>query len=180
MFDGEFTGDWIHADGQWHPVIHDPTDLDPAEVCSGVDVALPGCPAGAGLAILLAGIQNAAVDDAGVIDRIVGYERLAAWAAAGQARALAELTTRRTATDPNELPYAVEEISLALSCSRIAAGAKVALALDLAQRLPRPWRPGSRAGSARPGPGSSPRAPPGSAPRTRPSSRPSSSSRPRR
>ncbi len=71
-----------------------------------------------------------------MLDRIVGYERLAAWAAAGQARALTELTTRRTATDPNSLPFAVEEVALALSCSRMAAGTKVTLSLDLAQRLP--------------------------------------------
>jgi len=36
----------------------------------------------------------------------------------------------------NELPYAVEEVALALSCSRIAAGSKLALATDLAGRLP--------------------------------------------
>jgi len=103
---------------------------------TGADVPIPGCPTGAGLAIMLAGIPNDRVPDATVLDRIVGYERLAAWAAAGQARALAELTRRRTATDPNELPYAAEEVSLALSCSRMAAGAKVNLALDLAGRLP--------------------------------------------
>ncbi|MDQ3715344.1 MAG: 13E12 repeat family protein, partial [Actinomycetota bacterium] len=136
MFEGEFTGDWVFADGEWHPEIYDPIDLDPAEIISGQDVPIPGCPTGAGLAILLAGFDDAQVPDAGVLDRIVGYERLAAWAAAGQARALADLTTRRTADDVNELPYAVEEVALALSCSRIAAGTKVDLALDLAQRLP--------------------------------------------
>ncbi|MGI8627446.1 MAG: hypothetical protein ACR2J5_12890, partial [Geodermatophilaceae bacterium] len=102
MFEGEYTGDWVYADGEWHQEIHDPIDLDPAEICSsGQEVPIDGCPTGAGLAILLAGITDTAVPDAGVLDRIVGYERLAAWAAAGQARALAELTTRRTATDPN-------------------------------------------------------------------------------
>ena len=136
MFEAEFTGNWVHADGEWHPEIHDPTDLDPAEITSGQDVPIDGCPTGAGLAILLAGNDNERVPDATVLDRIIGYERLAAWAAAGQARALAELTGRRIADDPNELPYAVEEVALALSCSRTAAGTKVALALDLAQRLP--------------------------------------------
>ncbi|MDQ3732812.1 MAG: hypothetical protein M3400_02225 [Actinomycetota bacterium] len=49
-------------------------------------------------------------------------------------RAVAELTTRRVAKGINELPFAVEEVALALSCSRTAAGTKVALALDLAER----------------------------------------------
>jgi len=138
MFEGEFTGDWVFADGEWHQEIHDPIDLDldPAQIVDGEPVPIPGCPTGAGLAILLAGTPAAGVPDAGVLDRIVGYERLSAWAAAGQARALAELTTRRTANDVNELPFAVEEVALALSCSRMAAGSKVALALDLALRLP--------------------------------------------
>jgi len=136
MFEGEFTGDWVFADGEWHPEIADPYDLDPSQVSSVVDVPIPGCPTGASLALLLAGVRDDIVTDAIVLDRIVGYERLAAWAAAGQARALAELTARRTADDPNELPFAVEEVSLALSCSRVAAGTKVNLALDLAQRLP--------------------------------------------
>jgi len=136
MFEDGFTGDWVHADGEWHPEIYDPIDLDPVELVCGATVPIPSCPTGAGLAIMLAGFDNVQVPDAGVLDRIVGFERLAAWAAAGQARALAELTTRRTAHDVNELPYAVEEVALALSCSRIAAGSKVALAIDLAGRLP--------------------------------------------
>jgi len=136
MFEGEFTGEWVFADGEWHPEIADPYDLEPSQVSSVVDVPLSGCPTGACLALMLAGVRDDIVTDAIVLDRIVGYERLAAWAAAGQARALAELTARRTADDPNELPFAVEEVALALSCSRVAAGTKVNLALDLAQRLP--------------------------------------------
>ena len=141
MFEGddapdEFTGDWVFANGEWHREIYDPIDLDPAELITGSTVPIPSCPAGAGLAIMLAGFDNTQIPDAAVLDRIVGFERLAAWAAAGQARALAELTRRRTATDPNELSYAVEEVSLALSCSRMAAGTKVNLALDLTGRLP--------------------------------------------
>ena len=141
MFEGdevadEYTGDWVFANGEWHREIYDPIDLDPAELVCGSTVPIPSCPTGAGLAIMLAGTPNTDTPDASVLDRIVGFERLAAWAAAGQARALAELSTRRTAADPNELPYAVEEVALALSCSRMAAGSKVALALDLAQRLP--------------------------------------------
>jgi len=27
MFEGEFTGDWVYADGEWHQEIHDPIDL---------------------------------------------------------------------------------------------------------------------------------------------------------
>ena len=137
MFEDEFTGDWVFADGEWHQEIYDPYELDPAAIVqTGADLPIPGCPTGAGLAIMLAGFDNTQVPDAGIVDRIVGFERLLAWAAAGQARALAGLTTRRTAHEVNELPYAVEEVALALSCSRIAAGSKLALATDLAGRLP--------------------------------------------
>ncbi len=100
------------------------------------ELPIASCPTGPGLAIMLAGTADRDTPDATVLDLSVGFERLAAWAAAGQARAVAELITRRTADDPNELPYAVEEVALALSCSRMAAGGKVALALDLAERLP--------------------------------------------
>ncbi len=47
-----------------------------------MNVPLPGCPTGATLALVLAGVRDDVVADAVVLDRIVGYERLAAWAAA--------------------------------------------------------------------------------------------------
>lgn len=164
MFEDLFTGNWLYLHGKWGREVcdqHTPdlTESDTAFAgprlcdadhspgrCSAADVGHLGdvaeevsvadSPPGAALAALLAGVADGQVHDAEVLDRIVGFERLGAWAAAGQARALAELVTRRTATDPNELPYAVEEVTLALSCSRIAAGNKVATALDLADRLP--------------------------------------------
>nr|MBA3369783.1 hypothetical protein [Geodermatophilaceae bacterium] len=67
MFEGEFTGDWVFAAGEWHPEIYDPIDLDPAQISHGVDVSLPNCPTGAGLAILLAGHADTAVPEAGVL-----------------------------------------------------------------------------------------------------------------
>jgi len=77
------------------------------------------------------------VGDGQVVDRIAGFERQASWAAAGQARAIAELATRRVeAGGPGELGFYVDEVALALTCSRCAAWAKLHTALDLVDRLP--------------------------------------------
>ena len=51
--------------------------------------------AGLALAGELAAMDPAALDDAPLVDAICGWERLAAWAAAGQLAALAELARRR-------------------------------------------------------------------------------------
>jgi hypothetical protein len=42
----------------------------------------------------------AALSDAGLVDAVVGFERLAAWAAARQARLLAAFARRRPGDDP--------------------------------------------------------------------------------
>ncbi len=61
----------------------------------------------------------------------------ASWAGAGQARAIAELAQRRvTAGGQGELAFYVDEVALALTCSRQAAWAKVHTVLGLVDRLP--------------------------------------------
>lgn len=54
-------------------------------------------PCGPVLAGSLAAVCDTQAGDGELIDRISGYERQAAWAAAGQVRAIAELATRRGA-----------------------------------------------------------------------------------
>lgn len=94
-------------------------------------------PQGVVLARSLAEVPDAECRDGALIDRITGYERQASWAGAGQARAIAELAQRRfTAGGQGELAFYVDEVALALSCSRQAAWAKVHTALDLVDRLP--------------------------------------------
>ena len=74
--------------------------------------------------------------DGALIDRITGYERQAGWAAAGQARGIAELARRRVeAGGTRELAFFVDEVALALTCSRQAAWVRVHTALDLVDRL---------------------------------------------
>ena len=150
MFESEFTGDWVFADGQWHPEIADPYDLDPSQVSSVVDVPIPGCPTGASLALMLAGVRDDIVTDAIVLDRIVGYERLAAWAAAGQARALAELSARRTADDPKRAPVrggrgvpgAVLFPGRGRHQGQSGPGPRAAAARDVGRLGAEPWTPG--------------------------------------
>ena len=72
MFEGEFTGDWVHADGEWHPEIHDPIDLDPPRSSPARRYRCRAARPAPGLAILLAGFDAAQLPDAGVLDRIVG------------------------------------------------------------------------------------------------------------
>ncbi|MBA3800308.1 MAG: DUF222 domain-containing protein, partial [Geodermatophilaceae bacterium] len=89
------------------------------------------------LAAALAGTADDEIGDAALIDRITGYERQASWAAAGQVRAVAELAARRVADrGESELAFYVDELALALTCSRYAAWSKLHTALDLVDRLP--------------------------------------------
>jgi len=89
------------------------------------------------LAASLSGITDGEVGDGGLIDRISGFERQASWAAAGQVRAVAELARRRVAArGQEELAFFVDEIALALTCSRYAAWSRLHTALDLTDRLP--------------------------------------------
>jgi len=75
--------------------------------------------------------------DGQLIDRITGYGRQASWAAASQARAIAELAHRRvTARGQGELAFVVDEVALALTCTRQSAWATLHTGLDLVDRLP--------------------------------------------
>jgi len=94
-------------------------------------------PCGPVLAASLAAVCDTQAGDGELIDRISGYERQVAWAAAGQLRAIAELATRRGAVGgTGELAFVVDEIALALTCTRQAAWARLHTALDLVRRLP--------------------------------------------
>ncbi|MDQ3055468.1 MAG: 13E12 repeat family protein, partial [Actinomycetota bacterium] len=94
-------------------------------------------PPGPGMAGSLAAVPDGELGDGGLIDRVTGFERQASWVAAGQVRAVAELARRRVAArGEEELAFFVDEIALALTCSRYAAWAKLHTALDLVDRLP--------------------------------------------
>jgi hypothetical protein len=99
---------------------------------------------------LLDSRMPAGLDDDGLIDAIQGWDRLASWVAARQFEAIAELARRRPRDllDRREgrvdaghpgLPqvseFAVDELAAALRLSRPAAGARLALAVELS-RLP--------------------------------------------
>lgn len=94
-------------------------------------------PPGPGLVASLVGVVDDELGDAGLIDRITGLDRQAAWAAAAQLRAIAELAKRRvTDLGSAELGFFVDELALALTCTRYAAWARLHTALDLVDRLP--------------------------------------------
>ncbi len=77
------------------------------------------------------------VGDGSLVDAISGFERQASWAAAGQFQMVAELARRRVgARGEAELAFFVDELALALTCSRYAAWSRVHTALDLVDRLP--------------------------------------------
>lgn len=85
----------------------------------------------------------AALSDESLIEAIVGFDRMTSWAAARQARLLAELTARRPADPvPNEDGVSVgsrfvpDEVGVALHLSRGAAAGRVGTACRLLQVLP--------------------------------------------
>ena len=84
------------------------------------------------------------LDDAALVSAIVGFDRVASWAAARQARLLAEFARRRPGDEPTavmtERPsigsrYAPDEIGLALGVSRGAAGYRLHQAGQLTSTL---------------------------------------------
>jgi hypothetical protein len=83
--------------------------------------------------------------DTELIDSMVGFEKLAAWAQARQARVLAEFARRRPGDDTTLLNtdrplttsrFAPDEVGLALSQSRMAAKARIGRSVQLEQVLP--------------------------------------------
>ena len=94
-------------------------------------------PPGPGLGCCLGAVGEDELGDGGLIDRVTGFERQASWAAAGQVRVVAELARRRVAArGQQELAFVVDEIALALTCSRYVAWSRLHTALDLVDRLP--------------------------------------------
>jgi hypothetical protein len=109
---------------------------------------------GPALAASLAQVDATAVDEVALVDAICGWERLASWAAAGQLAALAELARRRPPVPaggpggpgpggdqgqpglPSVGEFAVDEVAAALRLSRVAAGIRLHVAVEVAERLP--------------------------------------------
>lgn len=90
---------------------------------------LAGKSPGADLAYLLERGEPAEADDYALVEAVAGWQRLAAWVAAGAAAAAAELADRpsmnpnwpESAGKVSELNVAGEELAMRLSCSRRAA-----------------------------------------------------------
>ena len=75
----------------------------------------PALPApGPGLAATLSDLDPARLDPAGLVDALVGFERLASWVAAGQARVLAALGKTLVHGDED---WTREEVAAALRLS---------------------------------------------------------------
>jgi hypothetical protein len=120
------------------------------------DPALPfgsGEPSGElALDLDLSTADAAGLSDESLVEAIVGFDRLASWAAARQARLLDELAARRPAdTAPHSArwacvgsEYAPDEVGVALRLSRSSAWARIGLARRLLATLPEPTPCGSR------------------------------------
>ncbi len=85
------------------------------------------------------------LSDAQLIDAMVGFERLTAWAEARQARLLAEFARRRPGDDPTLVAtdkpctmsrFAPDEVGLALKLARGTAKARLGRSVQLEQVLP--------------------------------------------
>jgi hypothetical protein len=91
-------------------------------------------------------VVSSTVDDADLVEAIIAFERVASWAAARQARVLAEFARRRPASDDPSAArsavasvaseFAPDEVGLALRLSRVAAGARLEQAVTLVRVLP--------------------------------------------
>jgi hypothetical protein len=87
----------------------------------------------------------AGLSDAQLIDAMVGFERLAGWAQARQARVLAEFARRRPGEDTTLVAtdkpcamsrFAPDEVGLALKLARMTAKARIGRSVQLEQVLP--------------------------------------------
>ncbi len=95
----------------------------------------------ADLARRLAETDPVTLGDDDLIEVIAGYDRLASWAQAGQARAIAVFAGRRPPVDADDQgvsvsEYAADELSVALHLSRQAAGNRLHTAIEVSTRLP--------------------------------------------
>ncbi|HKE52538.1 MAG TPA: DUF222 domain-containing protein, partial [Actinomycetes bacterium] len=96
-------------------------------------IELATAPPGLELAAALADTDPARLDGSGLVDALAGYERLASWAAAGQARILAALGTTLVHDDED---WTREEVAAALRLSGHTAQRRIDTARDLGTRLP--------------------------------------------
>ena len=93
----------------------------------------PALPApGPGLAATLSELDPARLDPAGLVDALVGFERLASWVAAGQARVLAALGKTLVHGDED---WTREEVAAALRLSGQIAQRRIDVARELTSRL---------------------------------------------
>ena len=111
------------------------------------DTCLPG-PALAEAADTAAGVARdfAGLNDDELVGALRAFDKLEAWAAAGKAAASVELARRRSATGRDRSKragkpapwgkYCADELAAALAISRQAAERMLAVAYDLAARLP--------------------------------------------
>ncbi|WP_311836329.1 DUF222 domain-containing protein [Cellulomonas fimi] len=98
---------------------------------SGVELAsaLDGAAPGVDLVEVLGSLVPADLHDAALVEAIAGWERIASWAAAQQARLIVELGRRREIGRLGE--YVADEVALRLSTTRAVAERKVGLATCL-------------------------------------------------
>ena len=94
------------------------------------EAALPS--PGPGLAAMLAEADPAQLDSAGLVDALVGFERLASWVAAAQAHVLAALSKTLVHGDED---WTREEVAAALRLSGQTAQRRIDVARELCSRL---------------------------------------------
>jgi hypothetical protein len=89
--------------------------------------------------------EVAGLSDAQLVDAMFGFERLAGWAQARQARILAEFARRRPGDDPSMVAtdkacalsrFAPDEVGLALKLARLTAKTRIGRSVQLEQVLP--------------------------------------------
>lgn len=113
--------------------------VDPGEIPVGSAV----------LAAELAAEPAAGVDEGGLVTRIVGFDRIVAWAQALQAEAIAELAARRTPVSADPVvdsggpdgcsEYLAHELGAMLRLSPSSAYNRLVTATTVATRLPATW-----------------------------------------
>jgi Domain of unknown function (DUF222) len=142
------------------PLADDPAAEDPLaedELRAAESATDPGIPApelagqmrippGPALATWLSQAQPGTLDDAGLVNTITGWRKVASWAQAQELAAIAEVARRRGVTDDPRLDreparkleaeFAPNEIALALTMTQFAAEYWVGLAVSLSGRLP--------------------------------------------
>lgn len=182
MFDQTVTEPWEGCggrlpadddlDGMWERLFDAESTGPPESVLDPVPEWLDDQPAEFGSCtpsgFLALDLDTATTDPAQLSDRtlieaMIGFDRLASWAAARQARLLAELAARRpTDRAPHSArwagvgsEYAPDEVGVALHLSRGTACARIGTAVRLLAVLPEPRRHGRPGGSTPRKPGRS-------------------------